>query len=96
VADEAILATAPRTVSTGIGAMLVLAALVVLGGDSLTDFALALLLGLVVGTWSSAFTAAPLLLVLERWSSAAPPMPKRSLGPRPRAERLPAGSGAVV
>lgn len=96
VADEAILATAPRTVSTGIGAMLVLAALVVLGGDSLTDFALALLLGLVVGTWSSAFTATPLLLLLERFSSAAPPMPKRSPGRPARAERLRPDSGAVV
>lgn len=96
VADEAILATAPRTVNTGIGAMLVLAALVVLGGDSLTDFALALLIGLVVGTWSSAFTATPLLLVLERWSTAAPPMPKRSPGRPVRAARLPRDSGAVV
>ena len=36
-----------------------------LGGDSLADFALALLLGILVGTYSSNLTAAPLLLELE-------------------------------
>jgi SecD/SecF fusion protein len=77
VANQAILATAPRTLNTGLGAMFILAALTFLGGDSLTDFALALLLGLVVGTYSSAFTAIPLLLVLERFNSAAPPMPRK-------------------
>ena len=73
VVNDAVLQTVPRTVNTGLGAMFILAALVVLGGDTLTDFALALLLGLVVGTWSSVFTASPLALVLERrWPAPAP------------------------
>jgi len=71
--------------------------LVVLGvfawRSSLTDFALALL-GLVVGTYSSAFTAAPLVLLLEGRSSTPPPLPKRA-APAPRAGRL-RESGAVV
>ena len=46
VVNEAILQTVPRTVNTGLGAMFILAALAVLGGGSLTDFAIALLLGL--------------------------------------------------
>ena len=66
VANRAVLQTVPRTINTGLGAMTILAALVVLGGDSLGDFALALLLGLVVGTLSSVFTATPLLLELTR------------------------------
>jgi SecD/SecF fusion protein len=66
VVNEAVLQTFPRTLNTGLGAMFILAALVVLGGDSLTGFALALLAGLIVGTWSSVFTASPLLIVLER------------------------------
>ena len=60
------LQTVPRTINTGLGAMAILGALVLLGGDSLADFALALLLGLVVGTLSSVFTATPLLLELSR------------------------------
>ena len=65
VANTAVLQTIPRTINTGLGAMAILAVLVA-GGDSLADFALALLLGLVVGTLSSVFTATPLLLAFSR------------------------------
>jgi SecD/SecF fusion protein len=47
----------PRTINTGLGAFFILGALTFLGGRSLTDFALALLIGLFVGTYSSAFRA---------------------------------------
>jgi len=66
LANTAVLQTVPRTINTGIGAMAILLSLVLLGGDSLADFALALLLGLVIGTLSSTFTATPLLLELSR------------------------------
>jgi SecD/SecF fusion protein len=64
--DRAILQTLPRTVNTGMGAAFILTALALLGGSSLTDFALALLIGLVVGTYSSVFTAAPIAVCLHR------------------------------
>jgi SecD/SecF fusion protein len=64
--NDACLQTIPRTVNTGLGALFILAALFVLGGDTLTDFALALGAGILVGTWSSVFVAAPLLVALER------------------------------
>lgn len=70
--NAAALQTVPRTLNTGLGAMFILAALTVLGGDSLTDFALALLVGLVVGTWSSVFTASPLAVELDRRWPAVP------------------------
>ena len=47
------------------GAAIILTALAVLADDTLTDFALALLIGLAVGTYSSVFTAAPLTLSLN-------------------------------
>ncbi|MGQ0464701.1 MAG: protein translocase subunit SecD [Sporichthyaceae bacterium] len=72
ICNEAVLATVPRTVNTGLGAMFILAALAILGGDSLVDFAIALLLGLVVGTFSSVFTATPLAIYLQRWVKPAP------------------------
>jgi SecD/SecF fusion protein len=80
IVNSAILQTAPRTINTGLGAMFILAALAVLGGDTLQDFALALLIGLVVGTYSSAFTASPLLLLLEQRSKQPAPMPKKKAG----------------
>jgi SecD/SecF fusion protein len=63
--NDACLQTVPRTVNTGLGAMFILAALFALGGDTLTDFALALLVGILIGTYSSVFVAAPLVVALE-------------------------------
>ncbi|MFI7053343.1 protein translocase subunit SecD [Streptosporangium canum] len=91
VAETAILQTVPRTVNTGLGALFILAALAVLGGDSLTDFAVALLIGIVVGTLSSALVAAPLAIEFEKRGSAPPPQP-----PRKHASRVREGSGAVI
>ncbi len=94
VVNSAILQTVPRTVNTGLGAVFILAALAVLGGDSLTDFAIALLIGILVGTYSSMFAAGPLLIELEK-RSPSPPPPVRtatSTGYRDRRD----SSGAVV
>ncbi|WP_314411792.1 protein translocase subunit SecD [Streptomyces sp. DSM 40484] len=78
--NTAILQTLPRTVNTGMGAVFILAALALLGGDSLTDFALALLIGIVVGTYSSMFTAAP--LAIELHARGNPPSGTRKRGAR--------------
>ena len=91
VANQACLDTMPRTVNTGLGAMFILAALAILGGDSLRDFALALLLGLAIGTYSSVFTATPLSLMFhKRW-----PLPKAE-AKKKRPVRDASDSGAVV
>lgn len=95
IANRAALQTVPRTVNTGIGAVFILTALAVLGGDSLTDFAIALLVGIGIGTWSSVFTATPLAIALESRNDAAPPRPKKKRSAQPR-RREPADSGAVL
>ncbi|MFJ8233232.1 protein translocase subunit SecD [Streptomyces sp. NPDC094448] len=64
LADLAVAQTLPRTVNTGMGALFVLAALAVLGGDSLADFSVALLAGVVAGMASTVFTAMPLAVIL--------------------------------
>ena len=87
---RAVLSTLPRTVNTGLSTLIILAALLVLGGATLSDFALALLLGIVAGTASTITVAAPLTIRLERWRPAPPPKPKQ---PRPQ-DRT--GTGAVV
>lgn len=65
LADRAVAQTLPRTVNTGMGALFVLLALAVLGGDSLTDFSVALLAGVVVGMASTVFTALPVAVILQ-------------------------------
>jgi SecD/SecF fusion protein len=94
VVNSAILQTIPRTVNTGLGAVFILSALAFLGGDSLTDFAIALLIGIGIGTYSSMFTAGPLAIELERRSPSPPPTLKHTASGRPRLDRD--SSGAVV
>lgn len=90
-ARTAVLQTVPRTVNTGMGALFILTALAVLGGDSLRDFALALLIGVCVGTYSSVFTAVPVALAMETRREGNPPPV-----PAPRRRRRPADNGARV
>ncbi|MEU8150567.1 protein translocase subunit SecD [Nonomuraea sp. NPDC048901] len=90
IVNAAILQTVPRTVNTGLGALFILTALAVFGGDTLRDFAIALIFGIVVGTASSSFVAGPLAIELERLSKQPPPQP-----PQPRKRRR-QGTGAVL
>lgn len=96
IARGAVLQTVPRTVNTGMGALFILVALAVLGGDSLADFALALLIGICVGTWSSVFTAVPGALLLERTTSAPPPVPGKTSRRRGAPRHDPLDNGARV
>lgn len=64
--------TLPRTVFTGTTALGSLLALTLLGGDVVRPFALLMLFGVIVGTFSSIFIASPALLEIEkRWPGPA-------------------------
>ena len=52
-----------RTIITSLTVVLVLVPLVIFGGEVLHDFSLALLMGVIVGTYSSVFVASPVLVV---------------------------------
>jgi preprotein translocase subunit SecF len=56
-----------RTVLTSTLTWLAAIALFVLGGPALRDFAFPLMIGIVVGTYSSMYTAAPFLLLWQRF-----------------------------
>src|SRR6266851_576520 len=66
VVNISIMQTAARSIITSFTVVLVLVAILVAGGDTLKGFALALLIGIVSGTYSSIFNAAPLLVVWRR------------------------------
>jgi preprotein translocase subunit SecF len=66
VVNLSIMQTAARSVITSFTVILVLAAILIAGGATLKGFALALLIGIVSGTYSSIFNAAPLLVVWRR------------------------------
>ena len=56
--------TLTRTIMTSMTTLLVLIALFVLGGEIIHDFALALIVGVLVGTYSSIYVASPITLAL--------------------------------
>lgn len=56
--------TLPRTILTSLTTLLVLTALFVYGGDALNGFAAALIIGVLIGTYSSIFIASPSVLAL--------------------------------
>jgi len=57
--------TLSRTILTSGTTLIVVLALFILGGGVIHDFAFALLVGIVVGTYSSIFVASPILLIWE-------------------------------
>jgi preprotein translocase subunit SecF len=57
--------TLARTLVTGVTSLLVLFALMLLGGDTLWGFSVALIIGIVVGTYSSIYVASSMALALE-------------------------------
>lgn len=60
--------TLPRTVLTSGTTLAVLLALLILGGPVLFDFTIVLILGVVIGTYSSIFVASPALIEIQkRW-----------------------------
>lgn len=61
--------TLARSIYTSVTVMLTLVAIVLFGGASIRDFALALLVGVFFGTYSSVFIASPLLVVWNNWSN---------------------------
>jgi preprotein translocase subunit SecF len=56
--------TMSRTIITGLTTLLVLFALFFLGGETIHGFAMALIVGVIVGTYSSIFVASPVTLAL--------------------------------
>jgi preprotein translocase subunit SecF len=57
----------PRTVMTSVTTLATLLALFVFGGQVIRPFALVLILGVMIGTYSSIFVASPMLLEIDRW-----------------------------
>ncbi|HEX8931895.1 MAG TPA: protein translocase subunit SecF [Patescibacteria group bacterium] len=65
VVNDSILQTLVRSLNTSLTAILVLFTLFIFGGESIKWFVVALLIGIISGTYSSIFNAAPLLVLWE-------------------------------
>jgi preprotein translocase subunit SecF len=67
IVNHSILQTAGRSITTSFTVFLTLLALFLFGGTAINEFVLALLIGTVIGTYSSIFNAAQLLVVWQEW-----------------------------
>ncbi len=64
--DRSINDVLPRTVLTSMTTLAVLMSLLILGGAVIRDFTIVLILGVVIGTYSSIFVASPALIEIQR------------------------------
>ena len=80
VINRSINQTLSRTVLTSGATMLVVVALFFLGGEVLNTFALTLIIGIIIGTYSSIYVAAPIVVIWKQW------LGRRKLVPVPAAK----------
>jgi preprotein translocase SecF subunit len=80
VANRSLLETLHRSLATQLNAIFVLVALLLLGGATTKQFVAVLLVGLISGTYSSIFTAVPLLVTWETGEVVGHPQ-KTAVGP---------------
>ena len=85
--DLSVNETLPRTVMTSLTILLALGALLIFGGPVLRGFTAAMMLGVVVGTYSSIYVSSSLLITLGLSPAIAPKKSSKS-GPSSSAERI--------
>lgn len=83
VVNQAINQTLSRTIMTSALTLIVVFALFFLGGSVLHGFSLALIIGIVVGTYSSIYVAGSMALALGLTRTHLMPVPKEELDDRP-------------
>jgi preprotein translocase subunit SecF len=66
--NHSIMQTIARSINTSLTVILVLLAVLLFGGSSIRWFTVALLIGVVSGTYSSIFNASPLLVAWQEWN----------------------------
>jgi preprotein translocase subunit SecF len=64
IINSAINQTLPRTVLTSLTTMIVVLTLLIFGGEVIRGFSIALLIGIIIGTYSSIFVASPAVVAL--------------------------------
>lgn len=78
--------TLARSVNTSLTVIIMLLALLFLGPESTEELALTLTVGMIAGTYSSIFLAAPLLILIEKYQK--PPKPKEASADEPGVMRV--------
>ncbi len=95
VINRSINQTLSRTILTAGATLLVCVALYFLGGEVLNTFALTLIIGILIGTYSSIYVAAAIVVIWKNWTGrrrlAVVPAPKPAAPPPPAASKKKSG-----
>jgi preprotein translocase subunit SecF len=78
IANVSMTQTFHRSINTSLTVVLSLLPLVLFGGHSIFYFTLAMLIGIISGTYSSIFNASPLLVIWRDWNRSKPKEAKAS------------------
>ena len=78
ITNAAMNQTLSRTVMTSFTTLLVVSAMYIFGGESIRPFSLALIIGIIVGTYSSIYVASAMVIALKVDRSHLMPMPKQT------------------
>jgi preprotein translocase subunit SecF len=70
VVGDSLMKTMSRSINTSLTTFITLLSLYFIGGETTKDFAFLLLIGILVGTYSSIFLASPLLVVVKEWQDS--------------------------
>lgn len=97
IVNKSICQSITRSFNTSFTTFLAILALLLFGGVTIRDFSFTLLFGILSGTYSSIFIAAPLLVVWNKLSKhEIEEKPKRVAAPQPEVAVVGTDSGAVV
>jgi len=85
--------TLSRTILTSLLTWIVCAFLFALGGPALRDFSFVMVVGIIVGTYSSIYIASPFLVVWQEWlgeraKNKLPPEPPKAVAKKVRAAKV--------
>lgn len=77
-----------RSIYTSLSTLIPVTALLIFGESTLADFAFALLVGILAGTYSSIFIASPVLSIFKAWREARRPEPTEEPEGKPEAGQV--------
>ena len=85
--NRSILQTFSRSINTSFTVVLTLACLIAFGGPLLRHFYVALMAGIIIGTYSSIFTATPLVIIWEKLAAKTREPKKKTFEEKPLVAR---------
>ena len=95
VVNDSLLETMSRSINTGLTVLIMLFVLLMLGGESIYNFTLAMLVGIASGLYSSIFNASMVLVAWHRWDEKKAAQAKANRA-RPSIKVRETGRGAGV